>query len=55
MVGNVIAKCELFPTSIFKFLRPQQNMKFIHGGHFKNLKKSLAHFYIVGDVIVKYE
>ena len=41
MVGNVIVQCELSLISIFQFLRPQENMKFIHGGHFefqKNLK-----------------
>ena len=35
MVGNVIVKCELFPTLIFEFLRPQKIMKVIHGGHFE--------------------
>ena len=37
MVGNVIVQIELLGLliSIFQFLRPQKNMKFIHGGHFK--------------------
>ena len=35
MVGNVIVQCELLLISIFQFLRPQENMKFIHGGHFE--------------------
>ena len=42
MVGNVIVQCELLLISIFQFLRTQENMKFIHGGHFEfqqNLKK----------------
>ena len=42
MVGNVIVQCELLLTSICQFLRPQKNMKFIHGGHFEfqqNFKK----------------
>ena len=30
MVGDVILKCELFLTSIFEFLQPQNIMKFIH-------------------------
>ena len=30
MVGNVIVLCELLLISIFQFLRPQENMKFIH-------------------------
>ena len=25
----------LLAISIFQFLRPQENMKFIHGGHFE--------------------
>ena len=35
MVGNVIVQCELLLISIFQFLRPQKNMKFIPGGHFE--------------------
>ena len=35
MVGNVIVQCELLLISIFQFLRPQENMKFILGGHFE--------------------
>ena len=35
MVGDVIVQCELLLISIFQFLRPQENMKFIHGGHFE--------------------
>ena len=35
MVGNVIVQCELSPILIFQFLRPQENMKFIHGGQFE--------------------
>ena len=35
MVGNVIVQCELLLISIFQFSRPQENMKFIHGGHFE--------------------
>ena len=35
MVGNVIVQCELLLISIFQFLRPQKNIKFIHGGHFE--------------------
>ena len=35
MVGNVIVQCEVLLISIFQFLRQQQNMKFIHGGHFE--------------------
>ena len=35
MVGNVIIQCELLLISIFQFLRSQENMKFIHGGHFE--------------------
>ena len=35
MVGNVIVQCELLLISIFQFLRPQENMKFINGGHFE--------------------
>ena len=35
MVGNVIVRCELLLIAIFQFLRPQENMKFIHGGHFE--------------------
>ena len=35
MVGNVIVQCELLLISIFQFLRPQENKKFIHGGHFE--------------------
>ena len=35
MVGNVIVQCELLLISIFQFLRPQENMKLIHGGHFE--------------------
>ena len=34
MVGNVIVECELL-LSIFQFLRPQKNMKFIHGDKFE--------------------
>ena len=33
-------------------------MKFIHDGHFEfqhNLKKSLAHLHVVGNMIVKFE
>ena len=32
MVGNVIV---LLLISIVQFLRSQENMKFIHGGHFE--------------------
>ena len=42
MVGNVIVQCELLLILIFRFLRPQKNMKFIPGGHFEfqwNIKK----------------
>ena len=35
MVGDVIVQSELLLISIFKFLRPQENMKFIHVGHFE--------------------
>ena len=35
MVGNVIVQCELLLILIFQFLRPQKNMKFIHGGHYE--------------------
>ena len=35
MMSNVIVQWELLLTSIFQFLRPQKNMKFIHGGHFE--------------------
>ena len=35
MVGHVIVLCELLLISIFQFLRPQKNMKFIHGGLFE--------------------
>ena len=35
MLGNVIVQSELLLISIFQFLRPQKNMKFIHGGHFE--------------------
>ena len=35
MVDNVIVQCELLLTSIFQFLCPQKNRKFIHGGHFE--------------------
>ena len=35
MVGNGIVQCELLLISIFQLLRPQDNMKFIHGGHFE--------------------
>ena len=35
MVGNVIVKFKLFLTLIVGFLRPEENMKFIHGGHFE--------------------
>ena len=58
MVGNVIVQCELLLISIFQFLRPQKNMKFIHGAILnfsKTLKKSLAHLHIMGNVIVKFE
>ena len=58
MVGNLIVKCELFLTSIFKFLRPPKNMNLIRGGHFEfqlNLEKLPAYLHIVGSVIVKYE
>ena len=58
MVGNVIVQCELLLISIFQFLRPQENMKFNHGGHFEfqqNLKKPHAHLHIVGNVIEKFE
>ena len=61
MVCNVIVQCELLLISIFQFLRPQENMKFIHGhlvailNFSKTLKKSLAHLHIVGNVIVKFE
>ena len=34
MVGDVIVQCELLLISIFQFLCPQKDMKFIHGGHF---------------------
>ena len=58
MVGNVIVQCELLLISIFQFLCPQKNMKFIHAAILnfsKTLEKSLAHLHIVGNVIVKYE
>ena len=46
-MGSVIVKCELFPTLILEFLRPQK-MKLIRGGHFEqNLKKSPAYLHIV--------
>ena len=35
MVGNVIVQCELLLISIFQFLSPQENIEFIHGGHFE--------------------
>ena len=35
MVGNVIVQCELLLISIFQFLCPQENIKFIHGGQFE--------------------
>ena len=35
MVGNVIVQCELLLIYFFQFLRPQEKMKFIHGGHFE--------------------
>ena len=35
MLGNVIVQCELLVISIFQLLRPQKNMKYIHGGHFE--------------------
>ena len=35
MVGNVIMQCELTLIIIFQYLRPQKDMKFIHGGHFE--------------------
>ena len=35
MVGNVIVQCELLLISIFQFLRPQKDMKVIHGDHFE--------------------
>ena len=35
MVGNVIVQWELLLISIFQFLRPQENMKFINGDHFE--------------------
>ena len=35
MVGNVNVQCELLLIWIFQFLRPQENMKFIHGRHFE--------------------
>ena len=35
MVGNVIVRCELLLILIFQFLHPQENIKFIHGGHFE--------------------
>ena len=34
MVGDVTVKFELFFTSIFEFLSPQNIMKLIHGSHF---------------------
>ena len=58
MVCNVIVQCELLVISISQFLRPQKNMKFIHGAILKftkTFKKSLAHLHIVGNVIVKFE
>ena len=50
--------CKIWIISDFKFLRPQKNMKLIRDGFFEfqqNLKKSPAHFHIVGNVIVKCE
>ena len=58
MVGNVIVQCELLLILIFQFLRPQENMKFLHGGHFVfqwNFKKITSHLHIVGNVIVKFK
>ena len=59
MVGNVIVQCEVLLLSIFQFLHPQENMKFIYMAAIlnlsKTLKKSLAHLHIVGNVIVKFE
>ena len=40
MVGNVIV--QLLLISIFQFLRPQENMKLIHGGHFEFYKKLIC-------------
>ena len=34
MVGNVIVQCELLLIWIFSVFA-QENMKFIHGGHFE--------------------
>ena len=42
MVGDVIVQCELLLISIFQFLLPQKNIKFIYGGNFEfqqNFKK----------------
>ena len=44
MVGNVIVQCELLLISIFQFLRPKKNIKFIYGAILnfsKTLKKHL--------------
>ena len=58
MVGNVIVQCGLLLISIFQFLRPQKNMKFLMAAILnfsKTFKKSLAQLHIVGNVIVKFE
>ena len=49
MVGNVIVQCEILLISIFQFLRPQKNMKFI------NFSKTLKKLHIVGNLVVKFE
>ena len=51
MVVNVIAKCELFQTSIFELW--SSSMAAI-SNFSKTLKKSPAHLH-VGNVIVKFE
>ena len=53
MVGNVIVQCKVLLISIFQFLRPQENIKFLNFS--KTIKKELAHVHIVGNVIVKFE
>ena len=59
MVGNVIVKSELFPTSIFEFCA-HKKLKLIRGGHLEfqqNLKKNHLHISISWGmyVIVKSE
>ena len=46
MVGNVIVQCELLLISIFQFLRPQENMKFIHGAILNFSKTLKDHLHI---------